>query len=93
MDFTSKYFVYTKPDQSTFSFKKLCTKVMLVIFFGYPIFMFMVLRLFLSVDTMISTGQLICNEGRDVLDRVAYEISYDASSSNMNEKPVGKART
>ena len=36
---------------------------MLVVFFGYPIFMFMIMRMFLSMDTMRTTGQLVCNAG------------------------------
>ena len=36
---------------------------MLVVFFGYPIFLFMIMRMFLTMDTMNTAGQLICNEG------------------------------
>ena len=36
---------------------------MLVVFFGYPIFLFMLMRMFLSIDAMKTTGQLLCNRG------------------------------
>ena len=45
------------------SYNKLCIKTLLVLFFGYPIYLFVMMRLFLSLETMKNSGQLVCNIG------------------------------
>ena len=37
-------------------------KILLVLFFGYPIFIFMFMRMFLAMDGMKTTGQLLCDQ-------------------------------
>lgn len=57
----------------TLSYKKLCIKILLVFFFGFPFFIYMVLRLFLTLEIMSHTNQLVCTNSQ-VLTNVVYRL-------------------
>ena len=56
---------------------------MLVVFFGYPIFLFMTMRMFLSMDAMKTTGQLLCNAS------VVYTSNGTAMEVREKLSPIG----
>ena len=63
---------------------------MLVLCFGYPVFLFMFMRMLLSMDTMKTTGQLICNKADHgdpiglIFDEVhLFQVIYFESTSQL----------
>ena len=46
-----------------FSYIKLLIKIVLVLVFGYPVYVFMMLRALVVIDTITQKGQMICHDG------------------------------
>ena len=70
----------------------MCIKVLLVVFFGFPTFNFMLLRFFLSLDTMKKVGQLVCANNRHT-DWVPFQMvngqMVNDESQDRGNLPIG----
>ena len=63
-----------------FSYIKLLIKIVLVLVFGYPVYVFMMLRALVVIDTITQKGQMICHDG---LGEVFHWRTYKAVSVDM----------